>query len=296
MRLAVASLPVLQDPTRYLFFTGKGGVGKTSLSCAVALSLADLGKRVLLVSTDPASNLDEMLGLPLTDQPQAIPGAPNLFAMNIDPEKAAEDYRIRVLDQMDTTATNEDRATVREQLSGACTTEIAAFDEFVGLLAGDSDGFDHVIFDTAPTGHTLRLLSLPRAWTGFLKGNDRGASCLGPHSGLKMQEARFAAALKALSDPAQTSIILVTRADRGAVREAARTSDELRALGLANQRLVVNGVFHATAKGDSVAEGLARDHAAVLASLPANLARLPRDEVPLRSFDMVGLPALRALF
>jgi arsenite-transporting ATPase len=285
-----------ENAARFLFFTGKGGVGKTSLSCAVALSLSDRGNRVLLVSTDPASNLDEMLGVGLTDKPSAIPGATGLFAMNIDPDKAAEDYRLRVLDQMDATATEEDRATVREQLSGACTIEIAAFDEFVGLLAGEAEGFDHVIFDTAPTGHTLRLLSLPRAWTGFLKGNDRGASCLGLHSGLKMQETRFKTALETLSDPALTTIVLVTRADRGAVREAGRTSDELRALGLGNQRLVINGVFHASARGDAVADGLARDHAAVIAALPANLGPLPRDEVPLRSFDMVGLPALRALF
>ena len=284
------------DATQFLFFTGKGGVGKTSLSCAVALSLADQGRRVLLVSTDPASNLDEMLDARLSDQPTAIPGAPKLFAMNIDPDKAAEDYRARVLEQMGVEVTEEDRATVREQLSGACTIEIAAFDEFVGLLAGEAVGYDHVIFDTAPTGHTLRLLSLPRAWTGFLQGNDRGASCLGPHSGLKMQEERFRKALETLADPRQTSIVLVTRADRGPMREAARTSDELRDLGLTNQRLAINGVFHASGTGDRVAEGLARDHAAVIAALPANLAALPRSEVPLRSFDMVGLPALRALF
>ena len=285
-----------RDPTRYLFFTGKGGVGKTSLSCAVALDLADRGKRVLLVSTDPASNLDEMLGTVLSDEPRSVPSAAGLFAMNIDPDKAAEDYRVRVIDQMGPEATEEDRATVREQLSGACTIEIAAFDEFVGLLSGEATAFDHVIFDTAPTGHTLRLLSLPRAWTGFLKGNDRGASCLGPHSGLKMQEERFKLALATLSDPALTAIVLVTRADRGAVREAARTSDELRALGLGNQRLVINGIFHASGRGDAVAEALARDHVAVVSALPANLAVLPRDQVPLRSFDMVGLPALRALF
>lgn len=287
---------LLADPTRFLFFTGKGGVGKTSLSCAIALSLADSGKRVLLVSTDPASNLDEMLGVALSDRPTEVPGAPGLLAMNIDPDKAAEDYRLRVIDQLGPAADEAERATVREQLSGACTTEIAAFDEFVGLLAGDAKGFDHVIFDTAPTGHTLRLLSLPRAWTGFLQGNDRGASCLGPHSGLKMQEERFRTALQALADPDQTAIVLVTRADRGAVREAARTTDELRALGLGNQRLVINGVFRASVHGDPVADGLARDQAAVIAALPENLAKLPRDEVPLRSFDMVGLPALRALF
>jgi arsenite-transporting ATPase len=287
---------LLQNATRYLFFTGKGGVGKTSLSCAVALALADQGRRVLLVSTDPASNLDEMLGAKLSDQPVAIPGAQGLFAMNIDPDKAAEDYRLRVLDQLGPEAAEAERTTVREQLSGACTTEIAAFDEFVGLLAGDAAAYDTVIFDTAPTGHTLRLLSLPRAWTGFLQGNDRGASCLGPHSGLKMQEERFRRALDTLGNPAQTSIILVTRPDRGAVREAGRTSDELRALGLGNQQLVVNGVFCAAEPGDPVADGLARDHAAVLAHLPPNLSALPRAEVPLRTFDMVGLSALRALF
>lgn len=291
----MSTLSLLKDLKRYLFFTGKGGVGKTSLSCAAALSLADQGKRILLVSTDPASNLDEMLGVTLSDHATAIPGAANLFALNIDPDKAAEDYRGRVLDQLGTDATEKERSTVVEQLSGACTTEIAAFDEFVGLLVQDDAGFDHIIFDTAPTGHTLRLLSLPRAWSGFLQGNDRGASCLGPHSGLKMQEDRFRTALQTLADPARTAIVLVTRADWGAVREAARTSDELKNLGLGNQLLVVNGVFHASVAGDAVADGLERDHANVIANLPANLSALPRAEVPLRSFDMVGLLALRAL-
>lgn len=286
---------LLGDPTAFLFFTGKGGVGKTSLSCAVALDLADRGKRVLLVSTDPASNLDEMLGVTLGDHPTPVPGAPNLSAMNIDPDRAAEDYRSRVLDQLDPTTPEDERATVREQLSGACTIEIAAFDEFVGLLTDGAPGFDHVIFDTAPTGHTLRLLSLPKAWSGFLAENDRGASCLGPHSGLKMQEDRFRAALKALGDPARTSIVLVTRPDRSAVREADRTSTELRALGLSNQMLVVNGVFQ-TDSADPTAAGLARDHAAVLAALPPDLNRLPRAQVAMRSFDMVGLAALRRLF
>jgi arsenite-transporting ATPase len=292
----MATAFLLDNPTRFLFFTGKGGVGKTSLSCAVAVSLADQGKRVLLVSTDPASNLDEMLGAQLSNSPTAITAAANLFAMNIDPVKAAEEYRARVIGQLDPEAGDAEKAAVREQLSGACTIEIAAFDEFVGLLADDTPEFDHIIFDTAPTGHTLRLLSLPRAWTGFLQGNDRGASCLGPHSGLKMQEERFRTALATLADGESTSIVLVTRADRGAVREAARTSDELRQLGLGNQSLVVNGVFNGPGLGDPVAEGLALDQATVLANMPPNLATLPRMEVPLRSFDIVGLPALRALF
>lgn len=293
--MSTPPLTLLQSPPPFLFFTGKGGVGKTSLACACALALADAGRRVLLVSTDPASNLDEMLGVALSDRPAPVPGAPGLTAMNIDPEAAAEAYRQRVIAQMPDSSTQAERSTVREQLSGACTTEIAAFDEFVGLLAGDAAGVDHVVFDTAPTGHTLRLLSLPKAWTGFLEGNDRGASCLGPHSGLKMQEARFQQALQALGNPTQTVVVLVARPDGPSLREAARTHDELLALDLRHQRLVVNGVLTDALPGDAVAQAVQAQAQQALAAMPAALQGLPRDAVPLRGFDMVGLPALRAL-
>ena len=285
----------LSHPTRHLFFTGKGGVGKTSLSTAAALTLADAGRKVLLVSTDAASNLDEMLGIELRNTPVPVPGANGLSVLNIDPDTAAESYRQRVLAQMDTTASDEERSTVREQLSGACTTEIACFDEFSSLLSGGAEHYDHIVFDTAPTGHTLRLLSLPKAWTGFLDGNDRGASCLGPHSGLKMQEVRFKAALDALSDAAKTTVILVTRPDRGAIAEAAHTSDELRELGLNNQRLAINGVFHASERSDAVARAIEDLGQQALDAMPPSLRALPQDRVPLRAFDTVGLPALRAL-
>jgi arsenite-transporting ATPase len=285
----------LRAPTRHLFFTGKGGVGKTSLSTATALALADAGRKVLLVSTDAASNLDEMLGITLRNIPTPVPGAAGLSVLNIDPDTAAESYRQRVLAQMDKDASQAELATVREQLSGACTTEIASFDGFASLLAGDAEHFDHVVFDTAPTGHTLRLLSLPKAWSGFLEDNDRGASCLGPHSGLKMQEQRFKAALEALGDPGKTTVILVTRPDKGAIAEAARTSDELRTLGLNNQRLVVNGEFHASDAADAVAAAIEAQGQQALADMPASLRALPQDKVPLRVFDTVGLPALRAL-
>ena len=285
----------LSHPTRHLFFTGKGGVGKTSLSTAAALTLADAGRKVLLVSTDAASNLDEMLGIELRNTPVPVPGATGLSVLNIDPDTAAESYRQRVLAQMDTTASDEERSTVREQLSGACTTEIACFDEFSSLLSGGAEHYDHIVFDTAPTGHTLRLLSLPKAWTGFLDGNDRGASCLGPHSGLKMQEVRFKAALDALSDAAKTTVILVTRPDRGAIAEAAHTSDELRELGLNNQRLAINGVFHASERSDAVARAIEDLGQQALDAMPPSLRALPQDRVPLRAFDTVGLPALRAL-
>ena len=305
----------LSHPTRHLFFTGKGGVGKTSLSTAAALTLADAGKKVLLVSTDAASNLDEMLGVELRNTPTPVPGAPGLWVLNIDPDNAAESYRQRVLAQMGASATETELSTVREQLSGACTTEIASFDEFASLLsdddaddaddaadnaddaadAADADHFNHIVFDTAPTGHTLRLLSLPKAWSGFLAGNDRGASCLGPHSGLKMQEERFKAALNALSDPALTTVILVTRPDKGAIAEAARTSQDLHELGLNNQRLAINGVFHASDRSDGVACAIENLGQLALDEMPKSLKDLPQDLVPLRAFDTVGLPALRAL-
>ena len=289
------TIGLLVEPTRHLFFTGKGGVGKTSLSTATALTLADAGQKVLLVSTDAASNLDEMLGVALRNRPTPVPGAPGLWVLNIDPDNAAEAYRQRVVAQMDAAASETERATVREQLSGACTTEIASFDEFASLLSQDAAPFDHIVFDTAPTGHTLRLLSLPKAWSGFLAGNDRGASCLGPHSGLKMQEERFKAALQALSDPALTTVVLVTRADKGAIAEAARTSQELHALGLNNQRLAINGVFHASDRSDAVACAIEDLGQRALNEMPQSLKSLPQDQVPLRAFDTVGLPALRAL-
>ena len=295
---AAQGIGFLDQPTRHLFFTGKGGVGKTSLSTAAALALAEAGSLVLLVSTDAASNLDEMLGVELRNTPTPVPGAPGLSVLNIDPECAAEAYRQRVIGQMGEDASDAEKATVREQLSGACTTEIASFDEFASLLStGEAVAgrYDHIVFDTAPTGHTLRLLSLPQAWAGFLNGNDRGASCLGPHSGLKMQEQRFQAALDVLRDPGLTTVVLVARAEPSALAEAARSSDELRALGLMNQRLVINGVFHASDRADAVARAIEDLGQAALAALPASLRALPQDQVPLRPVDTVGLPALRAL-
>ena len=290
------SMGFLDDPPRFLFFTGKGGVGKTALSCATALRFADAGKKLLLVSTDPASNLDQMLGAALTNHPTPVPGASGLFAMNIDPAQAADDYRERVIAPYRSIWDANQISQLEEQLAGACTTEIAAFDEFAGLLAGDDDqGWDHIIFDTAPTGHTLRLLSLPRAWTGFLEDSPHSESCLGPHAGLKMQHDRFAAALAALTDRSRTTVVLVTRPEVAALREAARTSGELRELALNNQQLVINAVFEARDRTDAVAAALEQRGRAALAQMPDALRSLPAERVPLRPFNMVGLPALRAL-
>lgn len=226
---------LFEQATKYLFFTGKGGVGKTSVSCAVAIALADAGKRVLLVSTDPASNLDEVLRVDLSSTPTAVPGVKGLDALNIDPEAAAREYRERLLGPYRGLLPEASLKSMEEQLSGSCTTEIAAFDEFARLLADGNHtaNYDHVIFDTAPTGHTMRLLSLPKSWTEFIEGNTTGMSCLGPLSGLQQQQEVYASSVRTLMDGARTTLVLVSRPEKSALREAAKTSMELREIGVA---------------------------------------------------------------
>ncbi len=294
---SAASLSAFVDaPNRFLFFTGKGGVGKTSLACASAIALADHGKRVLLVSTDPASNLDEVLGQKLNGAPTPIPGVPNLLALNIDPEAAAHAYRERLVGPYRGKLPDAIVRGMEEQLSGACTMEIAAFDEFSRLL-GQPEAtaeFDHVIFDTAPTGHTLRLMTLPTAWTGFLDTNTTGNSCLGPLAGLQKQRVIYENAVAALADGQRTTLVLVSRAQKAALAEAERTSGELAAIGVRNQRLILNGLFKAS-DSDPVALALERRGTKALTAGATFLARLPVTEVPLRAHNLLGLPALRAL-
>lgn len=278
-------------------YTGKGGVGKTSIACATAVALAESGKHVLLVSTDPASNLDEVLETPLGMRPTPIAKVPGLSAMNVDPEEAAREYRERVVGPYRDLLPESAFRNIEEQLSGACTVEIAAFDEFAKLLA-DADAtatFDYVIFDTAPTGHTLRLLQLPAAWAGFINTNVGGTSCLGPLAGLQAQRELYEKTVRALSDPARTTLFLVSRPEHSALAEADRTHGELRALGLTNQRLVVNGIFHARAKNDPIATALEERGRLALANMPAALQQLPRIEVPLVAHALIGGGALRRL-
>lgn len=289
-------LSLLESPTRVLFFTGKGGVGKTSLACATAVELADRGLRVLLVSTDPASNLDEVLGVELDGSSTPVSGVPGLFALNIDPDEAAHAYRERVVGPYRGVLPAAAIVSMEEQLSGACTVEIAAFDEFSKLLGDPSatTEYDHVIFDTAPTGHTLRLLELPGAWSGFLDTNVGGTSCLGPLAGLEAQRTLYASTRDALQDPDQTTLVLVARPEPGSLSEAERTRVELGNLGVHNQVLVMNGVFVATDTGDSVAVAMAARSQDSRAAMPPALASLPRDERPLVPFNVVGVEALRA--
>ncbi len=288
---------VIEHPTRHLFFTGKGGVGKTSLATATAVALADAGKRVLLVSTDPASNLGQVLEAEVTDEVRPVPAVPRLSTFNIDPEAAAEAYRERVVGPVRGVLPEEAVAQMTESLSGACTTQIASFDAFTRLLTDPAlaQDVDHVVFDTAPTGHTLRLLQLPAAWSEFIETNPDGASCLGPASGLQAQRAQYAAAVEALGDRDQTTLVLVARPERSALAEAARSSAELAALGVRSQRLVVNAVFEATDPSDPLAAALEARQQEALVDLPEALCDLPVETVPLKAHNLVGIAALRAL-
>ena len=291
-------MSILGGATPNIFFTGKGGVGKTSISCAVAVEMADAGKSVLLVSTDPASNLDEVFGVKLGSAPTAIIDVPGLFALNVDPVTAAAAYRERVIGPYRNILPAAVVASMEEQLSGACTVEIAAFDEFAKLIGDPSatKDYDHVIFDTAPTGHTLRLLALPSAWTGFIANTTTGTSCLGPLQGLVEQRALYADAVQALAAPSRTTLVLVSRPERTAFDEAARTSAELSSLGVDNQRLAVNGIFTASDVGDPIARDMERRGSQAMAALPPMLARLPRFEVALKPGQLIGVAALRRLF
>ena len=282
--------------TRYMFFTGKGGVGKTTTASAVAVALADAGKRTLVISTDPASNLDDVFGLDAGPQPTAIPDVAGLFVSNLDPDAAAEAFKERAVGPYRGVLPQSAIASMEEQLSGACTVEIAAFNEFTAVLAAPQNtaGFDHVIFDTAPTGHTLRLLTLPSAWSGYVDEHPAGASCLGPLAGLDKRREQYGAAVATLADPALTTLVLVSRAEQSALREAARASAELAALGVGNQRLVLNGLVRDPGE-DPVALAFTERQSAALSGAPAQLARLPATAVDLVAGDVTGLAALREL-
>lgn len=288
----------MTNSTSYLFFTGKGGVGKTSLACATAVEFADSGKVVLLVSTDPASNLKDVLESPIDENINPVNGIDNLFAININPENSAEEYRNRVTQPLEGIASEDEIKKIREDLSGACTTEIASFDEFSRFVSSETEGenFDVIIFDTAPTGHTLRLLELPAAWSSFTDENPDGASCLGPTSALKSGKERYHIVVNRLRNASLTTFYIVTKAEKASLKEASRTSNELNELGMNNQRLYINGVFKAIEKEDVLAKKIEEMANEQLNSIPDNLKLLPLRTFPLLPYNVLGISKLRSLF
>jgi arsenite/tail-anchored protein-transporting ATPase len=280
---------------KFVFFTGKGGVGKTSLACATSLNLVANGKKVLLVSTDPASNVGQVFETSIGNKITKIAKAPGLDAIEINPEEAAAEYRERIVGPMRDILPQDALASIEEQLSGACTMEIAAFDEFTALLTNNElvDRYDHVIFDTAPTGHTIRMLKLPGAWSGFLDEGKGDASCLGPLAGLEKQRDRYGAAVDRLSDASTTRLILVARPRQSALAEVARTSIELADIGIKNQQLAINGMMPEETGGDPLAEALLKRDRDALEAMAPQLAALPRAAFALRSENLVGIEALK---
>jgi arsenite-transporting ATPase len=290
---------ILKDIPPFIFFTGKGGVGKTSLACATAVWLADQGKRTLLVSTDPASNVGQVFSQTIGHRITDISTVENLAAMEVDPMAAAQAYRDRVLDPVRGLMPADVVSSIEEQLSGSCTTEIAAFDEFTGLLTNHElrEKYDHIVFDTAPTGHTIRMLELPGAWSGYLEANPDAAANLGPLVGLEKQQHQYSDAVKALSDAALTRLVLVARAQASTLKEVSHTHDELSAIGLQHQHLAINGVLPPFAgEDDPLAQSILVREEKALQAMPDNLANLPRSQLYLKPFNLVGLEALRELF
>ncbi|MFV8828226.1 arsenical pump-driving ATPase [Alkalihalobacterium sp. APHAB7] len=284
--------------TPFLFLTGKGGVGKTSTACATAVALADSGKKVLLISTDPASNLQDVFEIEFTNSPKRVPSVENLYASNLDPESSALAYREKVVGPYRGKLPDAVVATMEEQLSGACTVEIAAFDEFTGLLTNDEivNEFDHIIFDTAPTGHTLRLLQLPTAWNGFLEEATHGASCLGPLSGLADKKDLYSQTVDVLSDPSQTTLILVTRPDVSSLLEADRASIELNEIGIKKQVLIVNGLLLNHVKEDEVSLAFYQRQRKALEQMPNHLGQTAIYSLPFVSYSLTGVENLRRIF
>lgn len=284
----------LNKVPKFLFFTGKGGVGKTSMACSTAVALAESGKKILLISTDPASNLDEVLETKLGSSPTQVNGVPNLFAMNINPIEAAGEYRERMVGPYRGILPDATIQQMEEQLSGACTVEIAGFSEFSKFVGDETmiKDYDHVVLDTAPTGHTLRLLNLPSAWNDFIESNKTGSSCLGPVSGLSEQKILFENVVEALKNPQRTLLVLVSRAEAMSFNEANRASLELRELGLSNQHLIINGLF-ATTSDDKVAGAFAEKSGLAIKNMPTELKELPTTEVLFRPAGVMGIEGLK---
>jgi len=281
--------------TKYLFFTGKGGVGKTSIACATAVSLADDGKKVLLVSTDPASNLQDVFSMALTNKGVPIAEVPGLVVANLDPIQAAAEYRESVIAPYRGKLPESVINNMEEQLSGSCTVEIAAFNEFSAFITDEKAQaeYDHIIFDTAPTGHTLRMLQLPSAWSNFISENTHGASCLGQLSGLESKKQVYKNAVKTLADGSMTTLILVSRPETSPLMEAERASKELADLGVHNQLLIINGVLDSF--DDSVSESLYQKQQKALADIPAGLRNITAYSVPLRAYNITGMENVRNL-
>lgn len=284
--------------TKYLFYTGKGGVGKTSTACATALYLANHGKKVFLISTDPASNLQDVFEKELNNKGVPIEEVSNLTVANLNPEEAAAEYRESVIGPYRGLLPASVVANMEEQLSGSCTVEIASFNEFSHFITDDeiNQKYDYIIFDTAPTGHTLRMLQLPSAWDNFIDESTHGASCLGQLSGLGDKKEMYAKAVRTLSDGRLTTLMLVSRPESAPLYEAARASSELSDIGVNNQILIVNGILEKANPEDQIAKSFYDRQQKAMEDMPEVLKTMQVYTVPLRSYNISGIENIRRMF
>ncbi len=289
--------------TEFLFFSGKGGVGKTTMACTTAVAEADAGRRVLIVTTDPASNLADVFEQPIGHAVTPLAGVPNLWAMEIDPDAATAEYTDRTLAPLREIFPPEIVRVMEEQLAGPCTAEVAAFDRFADFLDPNApaapsapDGFDLVIFDTAPTGHTVRLLELPEAWTKSISEAEAGAgqTCIGPAAAIAESKAKYERAVTALRDPRSTRFVFVLQPEATSISETRRAGAELAKLGIATSELIVNGIVpHEEASTPFFAARIAMQER-YLGEIARQLP-VPTRHVPLLDGEVRGIARLRAV-
>jgi len=284
--------------TQFLFFSGKGGVGKTSMACAHAVRYADEGRRTLIVTTDPASNLADVFEQPIGHQVTAIRGLNNLWAMEIDPDRATQEYIDRALAPIRAAFPPQLVHVMEEQMSGPCTAEVAAFDRFTDFIVADTQGagYDLVIFDTAPTGHTLRLLELPAEWSESIQTASQGSgqTCIGPAAAIQDAKHKYERVVAALRDPLATDFVFVLHPEAIAIRETRRAIGELGKLGVQTFQLIVNGIIPTEARTNPLFAARAEMQARYLAEIEADLP-FPARGMPLLAGEIRGVTGLREL-
>jgi arsenite-transporting ATPase len=297
--------------TEYLFFSGKGGVGKTSMACTTAVRYADEGKRTLIVTTDPASNLADVFEQAIGHRITPIKGVPNLWAMEIDPDRATAEYKDRALAPIRAVFPPEMVQVIEEQMSGPCTAEVAAFDRFTDFLALDErpassdeppsareaaapEQFDVVIFDTAPTGHTLRLLELPFEWSRSIETATQGSgqTCLGPAAAIQESKRKYEHAMSVLRDAQHTTFVFVLHPEAIAIKETRRTIGELGKLGIGSFRLIVNAIIPPEAADNPLFAARARMQERYLQQIEAELP-YPSRRMHLLPGEIKGVERLR---
>ena len=286
--------------TEFIFFSGKGGVGKTSMACATAVHYAEAGRRTLIVTTDPAANLADVFEQPIGHHITPLAGIDNLWAMEIDPTGRRR-IQGAALATLRAAFPPEMVAVIDEQMSGPCTAEVAAFDRFTDFLVLDRAAdrpvqFDVVIFDTAPTGHTIRLLELPAEWSQSISAAEQGSgqTCIGPAAAIQEAKHKYERALAQLRDGEHTRFIFVLHPEAIALHETARAIGELRKLDIQTYELIVNGIIPPAETANELMAARAAMQAGYLQRIESELP-YPTRRMFLLDGEIKGLDRLRGV-